>query len=201
MTDPSPIDPNLITDLLKTTKEATDSILRHNNRGGNRKPYYTAKWAGYVGDLLTLVYTTGEPQLIPEGQNTAATIRNQWYQAKEYLLAHMDPENKFKEMDDCIAAEYVKKRGMIVSPKRKSGILKHVAVVPWRPKLEEFIETAAEMQKFERIGLGLTEDDAKYVNELLRPLEDMFVWHVDVLHDSLRVVRVTQEKLEELNKG
>ena len=113
----------------------------------------------------------------------------------------MDPENKFKEMDGCIAAEYVKKRGMIVSPKRKSGILKHVAVVPWRPKLEEFIETAAEMQKFERIGLGLTEDDAKYVNELLRPLEDMFVWHVDVLHDSLRVVRVTQEKLEELNKG
>lgn len=192
------IDDQTIKELLATAKAATDSILRSNDRGGVRKPYYTAKWAGYVANILTHVYTTGEPQLIPEGENTKATIRNQWYQAKEYLLQHMDPEGKYREMDESISSDYANKRGMIISPKRRTGISRTVPIVPWRPKLEEFIETAVENQKFERIGIGLTEEDAKYVNELLLPLQDMFVFHADVMHDSLRVVRVTQEKLKEL---
>jgi hypothetical protein len=194
---PPGLDPD-IADLLATTKGLVNQIKMSNEIGGVRRPYFTEKWAKEVGVLMKHVYTTGEPRLIPVGDLSTSTIRNQWYQGKEYLLQFLDPDKSYAEMDTVVAAEYIKKRGLLVSPRKQRGILQHIAIVPWRPKFEEFLETAVEMQMFERVGLGLTEDDAKYVNETLYPLSDMFVWHIDIIHDHLKVVRVTQEKVQEV---
>ena len=190
-------DNEILKQLLEVSQQLNTAIRQNNERDGVRKPYFTEKWALIAGDLMRHVYTTGEPRLIPEGDYTAQTIRNQWYQAKEYLLKFLDKSGEYKKMDEVVAAEYIRKRGLMISPRKRKGILQNVAVVPWRPQLEEFMETAVNMQLFERIGVGLTEEDAKYVNELLSPLEDMFVWHCDIKHDHLKVVRVDKAELEE----
>lgn len=181
-----------LAEIMALTKQVAESVLKANQVGTSRKPYYTEKWASRVAEILELVYTTGEPRLIPEGDFTASTITNQWYQGKDYLVRFMDPDKKYAEMLVAIGAEYQKKRGLVIAPRRRRGILAAVKIQPWKGKFEEFIETAAELQKFERIGVGLTQEDFDYVRDTLTPLSDMFVWHVDLLHDHLKVVRVSQ---------
>lgn len=181
-----------LAEIMALTKQVAESALKANQVGRTRKPYFTEKWAGRVAEVLELVYTTGEPRLIPEGDFTASTITNQWYQGKDYLIRFMDPEKKYANMLVAIGAEYQKRRGLIIAPRKRRGILATVKIQPWRGKFEEFIETAEELQKFERIGIGLTQDDFEYVRDILEPLSDMFVWHMDLVHDHFKVVKISQ---------
>ena len=193
MPQPSPEE---LQDLLSQTRSVLDTLKKANHIGHVRKPYYTEKWAGEVKTIIDLVCENAEPRLIPEGGYTATTIRNQWYQAKQYLLDHLDPTGAYKEKDKLLTAEYVKRRGLIVSPHQRKGIMASVVVQPWRPKLEEYLEIAAPFQKFERVGIGLTEGDSLWVHGLLSPYADMFVWTVDVEHDIIKVIRKPDESTE-----
>ena len=67
--------------------------------------------------------------------------------------------------------------------------MKSVVVQPWRPRPEEFLEVAQPLEKFERVGLGLAEEDVLWLKSLFTGLDDMFVWDVDLDHDVLLVIR------------
>jgi hypothetical protein len=200
MDNPPPIDPALLADLIATTRAIQKSVLTANQIGNSRRPYYTETWAKEVADILTAVATTGEPKLLPKGDYDITTIKNRWYQGKDYLLEHLDPDKLYAGYNKCVSASIDRKRGVFIAPFKRTNSLGAIKIEPWKPRFEEFLETAVDGQMFERIGTGLCADDYTYLEDMLSPLADMFVWHCDIDHDILKVVRITQATAEELLK-
>jgi hypothetical protein len=185
----SEIDMEFLRAVAEENKNLLANLKKSNQIGASRKPYYTEKWAGYVKEIIDAIKETAQPRLIPIGDMSETTIKLQWYQGKEYLLDHLDPKGEYKALDDILVASPVKKRGLIISPVQRKGVMKSVVVQPWRPRLEEFLEVAQPLEKFERVGLGLAEEDVLWLKSLFTGLDDMFVWDVDLDHDVLLVIR------------
>lgn len=186
---PNPADIEFIKALAEENKKLLSSLKKANQIGSSRRPYYTEKWAGYVKEIFLAIKENAQPRLIPIGDMSDTTIKLQWYQGKEYLLDHMDPTGEFKELDKILVASPSRKRGLIISPVQKQGVMKSVVVQPWKPALEDFLETAQALDKFERVGVGLSEEDLLWVKSLLIELNDLFVWDVDLDHDVITVIR------------
>lgn len=186
---------------IELLKSLTAEANRSTQHGRRRQPYYQERYANWAKDLIDKVITTGKPYVIPIGDLAFNSIKLQWSQASKYLLDYLDKSGEYSDKLKLLSVSHDKNRGTIVSPKKVSGILKAYQTEEWRVKFQLWIEEVSNdttMPVFERIGIGLSQDDAKWLNQFLEPLKDMFVWDINTVRDTLKVIRVDKQKAEEL---
>jgi len=192
MTPPDKDNLAFLKSLTATLETVAKSLGKSKQIGTSRKPYYDELYGGYVRELIDKVVSSGQPHIIPVGDHTFYTIRAQWYQGLEYLVDHLDPT--YRNKCGCLKVEGNHKRGLTISPKPEKGILAAYAIVPWKKPLLDFIDEAQHRDKFERIGLPLTEDDINWVIAQLNPVKDLFIYNID--ERQIQIVRVDKSKLQ-----
>lgn len=185
-------------------KSLTLEANRATQSGRSRQPYYQKKYADWAKDLIDAVITSGKPYIIPLEGLSYITVKLQWSQGVKYLLDYHDKEGKYLDLIKKLNVDHSRHRGTTIAPKKVQGILKAFQTSDWKVAFQDWMENvkpaenAASMPIFERIGIGLTQEDAKWLNDFLTPLEDMFVWDINPVRDTLKVIRVDRSTAEEL---
>jgi hypothetical protein len=192
-------------ELRKMLAPLVDELSKSSTRGKRRMSYYTPKYAAWARELIDKVISTGSPYMLPVGDLVMTSLRLQWCQATQYLVEHEDPKGEYAEKRKMITAERVGNRGIMISPKRVTGLLKAYQTEDWKVRFLEWVDQvqpqvteSGNLPVFERIGIGLSSEDAKWLNDYLMPLDDLFVWSCDTKHDALKVIRVDKSKVQEV---
>ena len=192
-----------LNELINTLRGLTAEAARTTQVGHRRQPYFQERYANWAKDLIDKVISSGKPHVIPVGDLASSTVKLQWTQATSYLFKYLDKDGKYADLYKKLSVTHDKTRGTFISPKKVTGILKAYQTEDWKIRFHEWIDTVQpgegnELAIFERIGIGLTEEDAKYINDFLTPLEDLFVWDINIIHDTLKVIRIDKSRAEEL---
>ena len=177
---------------------------RTTQQGRKRLPYYQERYAKWAAELIDKVVSSGKPYCIPVGDLTANSIRLQWCQATKYLVDYLDADGKWAEKYSLLETSH-SKRGTTISPKRKTGLLKAYQTEDWKTELLKWVDevqpasgSGSDLPIFERIGLGFSQEDAKWIRDYFSPLDDLFVYDISIPKDTLKVVRVDITRAEEI---
>lgn len=152
------------------------------------RPYYTSKYAETVRDTVDRILDSGEVLFFPASDVQLETLKQQWYQGKDYLVSVLDPtyETKVLKVEASIDK---RKNGLVVALKPERGMVEPKLLTRWREELNEFLDNSEVQDKFVRQGLGLSDADVIWLYETLEPLKDIFAYDYELKRGIVRVIR------------
>ena len=152
------------------------------------RPYYTSKYAETVRDTIDRILESGEVLFFPASDVQLDTLKQQWYQGRDYLVSVLDNSYEAKVLK-VEASIDKRKNGLVVALKPERGMVEPGVITKWREELNEFIDNSDTQDKFVRQGLGLSDADVIYLYETLEPLKDIFAYDYELKRGIIRVIR------------
>jgi hypothetical protein len=156
------------------------------------KPYYSAEYAQHAKAILDKLHTGGKPIRVNCQGISVITASLQYYQGAAYLRDH-DESGKYDALflaSKCSREEQYNYIEFKIRARKKCVIADIQISAPWREELLHFIDTAEEKQKYHRDDVSLTDEDIAWFNNLLIPLEKLFIFRAS--HNDILVVRHTE---------
>ncbi len=152
------------------------------------RPYYTPKYAETVKETIDRILESGEVLFFPASEVQLDTLKQQWYQGRDYLISVLDPSYEAK-VTKIEASIDKRKNGLVVALKPERGMVEPAIITKWREELNEFIDKSELQDKFVRQGLGLSDADVVWLYETLEPLKDIFAYDYELKRGIIRVIR------------
>jgi len=133
------------------------------------KFYYSRDYADAARRLLDKLHESGNPiRVRPRADNSVGTLKLQWYHGAEFLIDHLDPDDKYAELyshTKCLTfRDYIE-----LHIKKLSAIGSIDEITSWKEELSYFFENAEANQKFSRTGT-FSEDDQNWIKTQLATL-------------------------------
>lgn len=137
-------------------------------------PYFNEEAAQTVLDAVHMTLTTCKPVIWSAEGTSINTLYLRFRQGAQYITNKLDPD--FPEKLAMVQVTRLPKIGLRIAP--REGRTRITEQVPWKADFEAFLDSSVPGNAFERINLGLSDEEISWIHEQLYELRKFFTYEV-----------------------
>ena len=188
MADTSQPDPPSIEELMARLSTVLDTSAKSASltKSASNYPYYREHFADQVLETIDTVVKSRTPIIWPAAGISVNALYQKWTQASAFIKDNY-AKNLVEKLDLVTASKH-KSIGMKISPRASAVLCLADQAVDWRPDLMEYIEKGQSGEVFNKIGLLITEEDKKWITNLLAPIASDYV--TDIQPNKILIIKL-----------
>lgn len=159
-------------------------------------PYYKESYALDFKKYFDRLIAKPDKQLVISPDKlriSVSTLQGRFYQAKKYLIDHLDPTGIYKKHSRNIKISRTP-ISLVLSYQRveidETDCIECEARPGWKVQLEDFIDNSQPGTKFELERVYLSEEDVEYIRDVFVNMSEAFaVINLEVGYHKLKILR------------
>lgn len=172
--------------ILKTLARTAEISQQAQQRLRSNQPYYNENAADECLHIIDTVLANGCPMLWPAQGISENTLYLKWRQGCQWIR-QFKPE--LVEKLELIHASRIPKHGMRFSPIENPTKVGLFIEQDWRPDLLRFIDEAEHRDKFERVGIPLSNEDLRWLAAQLENVGHLFMTDISPKKGKILLIR------------
>lgn len=176
-----------VNDFIATAQRAIE-ILQGASKDNERSryPYFNPSMGESVMLAVDEVLRTGQPMIWPCNEITLNTQYLKFRQGAQWVRERLADPAAIAKLD-AVEVQRLPKIGLRIAPREKRNSIKLYYESNWKSELSDFLIDSVPPQKFERVGVPISDDDIIWIYEQLAPIKHLFV--TDISTKKILLIR------------